>query len=80
MDIHKNDLLVRLSSSFVVALIPSRACGWRIFVKLVFLDQWLDWSARFVQINFKIVRFVLEIFELFFNQLNFVFFVSYGRF
>lgn len=69
-------ILVRFSFSSLVALIATGACGWCIFVELVLLDEWLGRSWVFVQVNFEIVRWVLEILELLLNYLNFALFVS----
>lgn len=73
-------ILIRFSPPFVVALISAGACGRRVFVELIFLDEWLGSCCTFVQINFKVVRSALEIPKLFFDGLNFASFVGDGRF
>jgi hypothetical protein len=70
--------LIRLSSSFVVALVATGVRLRRILVELILLYQWLGRRCRFVQINFEVIGFVLEILELFLDELNFVFVVGYG--
>lgn len=70
---------IRFPPASAVVLVATRAGSGGVLVVLVLLDERLGRGGGFVQIDLEVVVGRLVLLELFFQQLDFAFFVCDGR-